>query len=143
MSNKLKLKIVTPNKVFYEGEVRLVIVRTLDGDEGFMARHEWCYRILQVGEMWIQETDAEDYRIAAIAGGYIEVKDTAIIYTDAAEWAEDIDLDRVLREKEYAEDWLKAKPADNPIYVQNAKLIIQKAITRMNVSQGGRRSRKK
>lgn len=143
MAKRVKLKIVTPSKIFYEGDVRLVIVRTIEGDEGFMAGHEWCFKLLQVGEMWIQETEEEEYRIAAVAGGYIEVKDTVNIYTDAAEWAEDIDLDRVLREKENAEDWLTSHPADNPIYVQRAQQSVRKSVNRMNVLKGGTRPRKK
>lgn len=142
MANLVKLKIVTPSKIFYEGDVRMVIVRTVEGDEGFMAGHEWCYKLLQVGEMWIQETEAEEYRIAAIAGGYVEVKESVNIYTDAAEWAEDIDMDRVLKEKENAEDWLTSQPADNPIYVQRANIAVQKSINRMNVHAGGIRHTK-
>ena len=47
--------------------------------------------------MWIQEKGAakNSYKVAAIAGGFIDVKDTIIIYTDAVEWAEDIDMERV------------------------------------------------
>ncbi|MBR5088014.1 MAG: hypothetical protein IK093_01160, partial [Ruminiclostridium sp.] len=37
MAKKVNLEIITPSKVFYRGDVELVIVRTLSGDEGFMA----------------------------------------------------------------------------------------------------------
>lgn len=139
MAKKIKLEIITPSKIFYSGEVELVIVRTLDGDEGFMAGHSWACKLLAVSEMWIQETEAKDYKIAAIAGGYIDVKDSIIIYTDAAEWSEDIDMEKALSEKAKAEDWLTKNPDEDPVHVERAKIAIQKAITRMNVSQGGAR----
>ena len=64
--------------------------------------------------MWIQEKGAakNSYKVAAIAGGFIDVKDTIIIYTDAVEWAEDIDMERVNAEKSRAEEWLRDHEAD-------------------------------
>ena len=97
MASSVRLEIITPSKKFYQGDVELVIVRTLEGDEGFMKVHAWACKLLDIGEMCIQEKGAakNSYKVAAIAGGFIDVKDTIIIYTDAVEWAEDIDLERV------------------------------------------------
>ena len=39
MANTVKLEIMTPSKLFYRGEVDLVIVTTTEGEEGFMAGH--------------------------------------------------------------------------------------------------------
>ena len=141
--NSVKLEIITPSKLFYRGEVDLVIVTTLSGDEGFMAGHCWGCKLLDIGELWIQEKGAgkDDWRIAAIAGGFIEIKESIIIYTDAVEWSEDIDMERVLSEKAKAEDWLVKHPDadEDSAEVQNAKLILAKAETRSNVADGGHR----
>ena len=51
--NSVKLEIITPSKLFYRGEVDLVIVTTLSGDEGFMAGHCWGCKLLDIGELWI------------------------------------------------------------------------------------------
>ncbi len=142
MAKKINLEIITPSKVFYRGDVELVIVRTLAGDEGFMAGHTWACKLLAVSEMWIQETSAPEYKIAAISGGFIDVKDSIVIYTDAAEWAEDIDMEKALSAKASAEDWLISHPDDDPLNIERAKIAIQKAITRMNVSQGGARRKR-
>ena len=82
------------------------------------------------------------YKLAAVSGGYIDVKDSIIIFTDAAEWAEDIDMKKALSEKARAEDWLTRNADENPLYVERARIAIQKSITRMNVSQGGSRSKR-
>jgi len=139
MANAVKLEIMTPSKRFYSGEVELVIVRTLTGDEGFMANHAWATKLLDVGELWIQEAGSKDYRIAAISEGFIDVKDTIVIFTDAAEWAEDINMERALSTKATMEDWLIHDQTHNPDEVAIAKINIAKAITRMNVAEGGAR----
>jgi len=139
MANSVKLEIMTPSKRFYSGDVELVIVRTLVGDEGFMANHAWATKLLDVGELWIQEAGSKDYRIAAISEGFIDVKETIVIFTDAAEWAEDINMERALSAKSTMEDWLIHDQTHNPDEVAIAKINIAKAITRMNVAEGGAR----
>ena len=139
-ANSIKLEIVTPSKLFFRGEVDLVIVTTLDGDEGFMAGHCWGCKLLDIGELWIQEKGAgkDEWRVAALSGGFIDVKESIIIYTDAVEWSEDIDMDRVLSEKAKAEDWLtKNEETGDPNDVLKAKIAIAKALTRSNVAGGG------
>ena len=140
--NTIKLEIVTPSKLFYRGEVELVIVTTLEGDEGFMAGHCWGCKLLDIGELWIQEPGAQknDWRVAAVSGGFIEIKDTIIVYTDAAEWAEEIDMERVQEEKAKAEAWLSQNQENaDPDDVTRAKIMLAKALTRTNVAGGSTR----
>ena len=143
MANSVRLEVITPSKLFYRGEVELVIVTTLDGDEGFMAGHVWACKLLDVGELWIQEKGAgkNEFRVAAVAGGFIDVKDSIVIYTDAVEWSEDIDMERVLSEKAKVEDWLGKHPDadEDSVEMQNAKLMLAKAEVRTNVADGGHR----
>lgn len=144
MSNTIKLEVITPSKLFYRGAVELVIARTMEGDEGFMASHAWACKLLDIGELWIQEKgkSRDDFRVAAIAGGLIDVKDSIIIYTDAAEWSEDIDMERVLSEKAKAEDWLTTETKHDPDEIMRAQIAIAKAIARMNVAEGGARRKR-
>ena len=141
--NSFRLEVMTPSKLFYRGEVDMVIVTTKDGDEGFMAGHVWACKLLEVSELWIQEKGAgkDEWRVAAVAGGFVDMKDSMVIYTDAVEWSEDIDMERVLSEKAKAEDWLGKNPDadENSEEVQTAKLILAKAETRAGVAEGGKR----
>jgi len=141
MASSIQLEVITPSKLFYKGEVELVIVRTLTGDEGFMAGHTWATKLLDAGELWLQEAGAKDFKIAALAGGYIDVKDEIIIITDAAEWTKDIDLARAQIEKTKAEDWLR-NPSGNDLEIARAKIAIHKSLTRMNVKVGGARRKR-
>ena len=141
--NSFRLEVMTPSKLFYRGEVDMVIVTTKDGDEGFMAGHVWACKLLEVSELWIQEKGAgkDEWSVAAVAGGFVDMKDSMVIYTDAVEWSEDIDMERVLSEKAKAEDWLVKNPDadENSEEVQTAKLILAKAETRAGVAEGGKR----
>lgn len=150
MANTVKLEVITPSKLFYKGEVEMVVVRTLTGEEGFMANHAWACKLLDVGEMCIQEAGAGDgnFKIAAIANGYVDVKDNIIVYTDAAEWAEDIDMERAKSVKESAQAFLDAHGGtvlsvtpEQSSDIAKAKLELAKAITRMKVASGGGRKR--
>jgi ATP synthase, F1 epsilon subunit (delta in mitochondria) len=141
MAKSMLLEVITPSKLFYKGEVELVIVRTLTGDEGFMAGHTWAVKLLAAGELWFQEAGSKEYKIAALAGGFVDVKENIVIFTDAAEWPEEIDLERAKHEKEMAEDWL-THPSQDDSEVARAKIAIAKSLTRMNVKAGGARRKK-
>lgn len=136
MANSIKLEIITPSKRFYSGEVEMVIVKTPTGEEGFMANHSWATKLLEVGPLWIQEKGSKEFRAAAVSGGYIDVKDTIIIFTDAAEWQEDIDMERAKKEKQKAENWLLENKNQDPDNIRRAEIAIAKSIARMKVGGG-------
>lgn len=145
MANTVKLEIVTPEKHFYRGEVELVIARTLNGDEGFMAGHTWGCKLLDVGELWIREPEAEanTYKLAAVGGGFIDIKESIIIFADSIEWKKDIDVERAKREKEEAEAWLKKNEESAPEYeVKRVRTEMKKCEMRLLVAEGGRMAAK-
>jgi len=88
MTKSLKLEIVTPNELFYKGDVEMVIVRTTLGEEAFLAKHSWACKLLdeKKGKIQIREPGAGALRVAKIVGGYIDVKENIVVYTDFAEW---------------------------------------------------------
>lgn len=142
MAKSVKLQVLTPSKMFYMGDIELVIVRTLSGDEGFMPNHMWSCKLLAIGELWIQEAGAKDFKVAAISGGFIDVKDDIIIFTDSAEWSSDIDTQRAMSEKLKTEDWLNEHRDDDPALIAKARINLNKQMTRMNVAAGGVRRKR-
>jgi F-type H+-transporting ATPase subunit epsilon len=138
------LDIITPEKLFYRGEIELVIARTLNGDEGFMANHTWACKLLSTGELWIQEAGKKDFRIAAVSGGFIDIKDKFTIFTDYAEWPEEIDVERAKRSGARAEEWLRdhTRASDNEQEFLKARVDMSKAHTRIGVAGGGLRRKR-
>jgi F-type H+-transporting ATPase subunit epsilon len=135
MAKSFRLEVITPERLFYEGEVEMVIVRTLIGYEGFLANHSWACKLLDTGVLKIKENGAKEFKIAAITGGFIDVKDRIIIFTDAAEWPEEIDIERQKRKIEEMEARLKGM-GDDANQLQAAKVSIAKAANRINVLTG-------
>ncbi|MDR3295142.1 MAG: F0F1 ATP synthase subunit epsilon [Clostridiales Family XIII bacterium] len=144
MADSVRLDIITPERLFYRGEIELVIARTLAGDEGFMAHHTWACKLLDTGELWIQEAGSKDFRIAAISGGYIDVKESIVIFTDAAEWPEEIDVERAKAAGEKATEWLKtqAQADADTTDILKARIDLHKSTNRMNVAGGGIRKKR-
>jgi F-type H+-transporting ATPase subunit epsilon len=144
MAKSVALDIITPERLFYRGDIELVIARTLSGDEGFMANHTWVCKLLATGELWIQEAGSKDFKIAAISGGFIDVKDKITIFTDAAEWPEEIDVERARHSEEHAKKLIMSKDRgdlDDKLVLE-AKSDVIKAHTRMNVAGGGARRKR-
>ena len=140
MAKTIKLEIITPSRLFYRGDIEMIIVPTLYGEEGFMANHSWATKLLDVGEMAIQEPGKQDFKIAAIAGGFIDVKDSIVVYADHAEWQEELDKKRAEADKAAVEVWLAKNKDSDELDVHRAEVMLKKAISRMRVAEGGRRA---
>lgn len=125
------LEIVTPDRKFFEEEVDMVIVRGVEGDIGILRGHTPLVTPLGIGRIKIKQEGKT--RIAAIAGGYIEVgKEKTTIISDAAEWPDEIDVTRAEEAKRRAEERLKRR--DN-IDIGRAEVALKKAINRIRISK--------
>lgn len=132
MAQTFHLEIVTPERSFFEGEVEMVVVRTTQGDAAFMADHMWTITPLATGVLKIKEKD--QIKKATCSGGFIHVKEgKATIVADAAEWPEEIDLNRAMNAKERAEELLQSQ--DSSIDIKRAQAAIARALTRIQVKQ--------
>lgn len=126
--NRLYLKVVTPDKLFFEGEIDMLVARTIEGDVGILLNHSPLVTILDIGRLVIK--DGDERKIAACAGGYIDVRNNIItVVSDACEWEEEIDINRAERAKERASKRLEDKGTDT----FKAELALKKAINRINV----------
>lgn len=84
------MEIITPMERFYSGEVEMLIVKTLNGQEGFMKNHAWCCKLLaEDGMAKIRRVGDKDFLIADLEGGYIDVSDHFVIYADYAKWQDE------------------------------------------------------
>ncbi|MBS4538320.1 F0F1 ATP synthase subunit epsilon [Clostridium sp. D2Q-11] len=134
MASTLTLEIVTPDRKFFEDEVEKVVVRGLEGDIGVLRNHIPLVTPLAIGRVKIKQNG--EYRIAAVAEGYLDITETkTTIVTDAAEWPDEIDLNRAELAKQRAEEKLKKK--DKNIDYDRAEIALRKAINRINVAKRG------
>jgi len=91
MPNSLKLLILTPEKVFFEGEVTQLIAATPEGEMGIMYEHMPIIAVVPESILKIEKDGV--WHSAAVSQGFLDMTEKDIeIFVDSAEWAEDIDV---------------------------------------------------
>ncbi|MBR5799657.1 MAG: ATP synthase F1 subunit epsilon [Lachnospiraceae bacterium] len=129
-NNLFKLKIITPDRMFYEGEVSMVEFNTTEGEIGVLKKHVPTTVIISPGILTI--TEADGTKEAALHAGFAEIlQEEVVILAEIVEWPEEIDLDRAEKAKERAEEHLRNKTSDTDIV--RAEIALQKALARINV----------
>ena len=130
--NMFRLKIVTPDRIFYEGEVSMVEMNTTDGEIGVYSQHVPTTFILVPGVLAIHEDGEKKY--AALHAGFAEVLQNQVtVLAEAAEWPDEIDVERAERAKARAEERLRDR-ADN-INQMRAESALRRALTRIEVGR--------
>jgi F-type H+-transporting ATPase subunit epsilon len=100
--NKIKFKIVTPEKTVFEDEIDQVTLPTQEGEITVLPNHIPLISVLQAGEL-IAKKGSEEIAMA-VSGGMVEVRRNEItILADTAERAEEIDIARAEEAKQKAE----------------------------------------
>lgn len=127
----LKVNIVTPDGPVYEADIEMVSVRAESGDLGILPGHIPTVAPLQTGAVRLKK-DAQQEEVA-VTGGFLEVRpDEVNILAQAAETAEDIDVERAQAAKKRAEERLKNASEDTDLL--RAELALRRAINRLNVA---------
>ncbi len=102
----LKLEIVTPNGVIFDGEVKQVDLPGSEGEFGVLAGHAALVSLLDTGVIVISKADGSEVAVA-INSGYVKVeeeKTTCIVDGAVALSGDDSDLAKAL---ESAKELLK------------------------------------
>ena len=108
----MKLEIVTPNGVIFDGEVKQVTLPGSEGEFGVLAHHATLVSLLEAGVIVIDKADSSEVAVA-INSGYVKVdeeKTTCIVDGAVAISGEDTDLAKALED---AKKLLKSAEASN------------------------------
>jgi len=127
-----RLDIVTPEKKVYSDDVRYVIAPGGDGELGILPEHAPIMTTLNIGIMRVQKDG--QYTKVAVSGGFLEARNSkVVVLADAAERADDIDMERAEAARGRAEQRLAAKDPD--VDLVRAELALQKALNRIRTTQ--------
>ena len=127
----LRVELVSPERVVYEGEAELVIARTTDGEIGFQPGHVPFVGNLVSSVIRIALSDGGVQRIA-VHSGFVEVSDNHVaLLSDVAELAEDIDTDRAKNALDRANELLAGDSAN-----EEAAKALQRAEVRLLAADG-------
>lgn len=128
-----KLKIVTPEKIFFDGETEQITIRTTEGDIGILANHIKYVCNIVAGPLKVKQ-ESGDYRIAALSEGILKVSEDGVtVLASTAEWADEIDLERAERAKAKAENILSDKSRIDDF--DRAEIKLKRALTRISVGK--------
>ena len=131
MATPYHLSVVTPEKVFFSGETTQITTRLTEGDIGILAGHTSLVSSLPSGALRILQEDGS-WRVAAISSGILKVgREKTTILANAAEWADEIDLERAKASEKNARERIKQGKEERDIFV--AELKLQRALNRISV----------
>ena len=129
-NNLFKLRIITPDRVFYEGGVSMVEFNTTEGEIGIYKKHVPTTVIISPGILTI--TEEEETREAALHAGFAEIlQDEVVILAEIMEWPEEIDLERAEAAKARAEERLRSKTPETDL--MRVQTSLQRALARIHV----------
>lgn len=125
-----RLKIIAPDRVFYDGEASMLEMVTSEGEVGIYKNHIPMTMALVPGIVTI--TEAGGIKTAAVHSGFVEVLQEEItILAEIAEWPDEIDVHRAEEAKIRAERRLQMK--DPNINISRAEIALQKSLVRIQL----------
>ncbi len=124
------LRVITPDRVFYQGDVEMVEFNTTEGEIGVLPGHIPMTVIIKPGILTITEADAD--KEAALHAGFAEIlPDGVTILAEIIEWPNEIDEARAEAAKRRAEERLRVNTPETDMARAEAALL--RAIARINV----------
>ena len=127
----MQLKIITHERIIFEGEIDELTVQTMTGQIGILKDHIPLTTVLDVGVTKAKQGDKE--RFFATMGGVLQFKDNiATILTDVCEDGNDIDVTRANSAKSRAE----ARLADSSAKIdsQRAQAALARSLARLKAA---------
>ena len=131
---KLHLEVVTPEKVTVSEEVEIVVAPGTLGEFGILEGHVPFLSGIMPGE--IRYTSNGQTKQIAVASGFAEVSDNKVsVLVDAAEKADEIDLERARQAMERARERLSKGRGTEDVDFLRAELSLKRAIARVKVAE--------
>ena len=128
--SSFELKIITPERVFFEGMVDMLEMNTTEGEIGILPGHIPMTVIIKPGVAKIYETNGET-KEAAIHAGFVEIlPDKVTVLAEIAEWPGEIDIARAEAARARAEARLQEKSPE--MDMARAEIALLRALARID-----------
>lgn len=138
MAEKISLRLVTPSRLLLDEEVDEATGPGALGEFGVLPKHISFLTLLEAGEMSYKQ-GAEQRRLA-ISGGYAEVLDDVMtVLANAAEYADEIDVERAGDARDRAEKRIAELSHEDKEFAA-AEAALRRALVRLQVA--GKEARK-
>ncbi len=127
----MQIKIIAPDRVFYEGEVSFIEFNTTEGILGIYPKHIPMTVVVAPGVLKIEENGGE-VKEAALHSGFAEILgDSITILAESVEWPDEIDVKRAEEAKVRAERRIHDDSQD----LNRAELALKRSLVRMQLTK--------
>ena len=136
----LHLQVIALDRVTYEDDVDIVVLPGIDGQLGVLPRHAPIVTALQAGEILVRKAGEEVSMV--VSGGFAEASPEAVVVlADAAERAEDIDIERAQVARDRAQERMTDRSPVTPADMARAEAALARSLVRLRVAERTARRR--
>lgn len=129
--NIFHVEIITPDRIFFQGDADMIEFNTADGQIGVYKDHIPLTTVLEPGVVIIHR-DGEQ-KVAAVHAGFAEILGEKVtLLAELAEWPDEIDVGRAEAARERAEERIKTK--SEAMDLKRAEYALHKALIRIDVA---------
>ncbi len=126
-----RLNIMTPERRFFDGDAGGLIITVPDGELCVLAGHVPLVAPIVVGTIKLKLNG--EWKSAFCSEGFIEVlHDRVMVFVQACEWPEEIDVSRARRSLERAREHLRQR--QSIIEYKQSKIALARAMTRLRIT---------
>ena len=132
--SKFYLKVISSNRIFYEGFCTCLIIPSVDGEKAIMAHHEEVIVAVDNGEMRMQKEEGGEWSYAVLGKGFCMVANNRVtVLADTVERPEEVDANRAKEALERAQERLRQKRSIQEYHMTQAAMA--RALTRLKETE--------
>ena len=132
--SKFYVKIISSNRIFYEGFCHCLIIPAVDGEQAIMAHHEETIIAVQNGGMRMQKEEGGEWSYAVLGKGFCMAANNRVtVLADTVERPEEVDVNRAKEALERAQERLRQKQSIQEYHTTQAALA--RALTRLKETE--------
>ena len=132
--SKFFVKIISSNRIFYEGFCHCLIIPAVDGEQAIMAHHEETIIAVQNGEMRMQKEEGGEWTYAVLGKGFCMAANNRVtVLADTVERPEEVDVNRAKEALERAQERLRQKQSIQEYHTTQAAMA--RALTRLKETE--------
>ena len=132
--SKFYLKVISSNRIFYEGFCTCLIIPSVDGEKAIMAHHEEVIVAVDNGEMRMQKEEGGEWSYGVLGKGFCMVANNRVtVLADTVERPEEVDANRAKEALERAQERLRQKQSIQEYHMTQAAMA--RALTRLKETE--------
>ena len=131
--SKIRLQIISPRKVLYDGECNMIEYNTTEGYVGILPGHVAMTQILAPGKLTIYEEGNPTPKYMTAMSGVVKIlPDTVMVLLEIGEYKDEINVERAKAALERAKK--KLEEIKDTFDIERTKYALKKAEVRLEVA---------